>query len=678
MTFRLQLLPVISTAAAPDMFNEIPRQRPSTPLLDRIDSPADLRRLDESELPQLAYELREFLLYTVGQTGGHFGAGLGVVELTIALHYLYDTPTDRLVWDVGHQTYPHKILTGRRELMATMRQLDGLAAFPKRDESEYDTFGVGHSSTSISAALGMAIAAKHERLGRKTVAVIGDGAMTAGMAFEALTHAAHCGTNMLVILNDNQMSISHNKGGLNTYFSKIWASRTYNNLRSGSKKVLSKIPTAWDLAKRLEEHMKGFVAPATLFEELGFNYVGPIDGHDLSNLVQTIRNMRELSGPLLLHIITKKGKGFAPAENDPVGYHALSKLEPQKLEPPQKPEPQLDKTSLTDKNNSTAKKGLQPQKGPKYQDVFGRWLCDMAERDPTLIGITPAMCEGSGMVEFSQKFADRYYDVAIAEQHAVTFAAGMACDGLKPVVAIYSTFLQRAYDQLIHDVALQNLNVLFAIDRAGLVGEDGPTHAGAFDLSYLRCIPNMLVMAPSDENETRQLLYTGYMHKGPAAVRYPRGHGPNVPVENEMTALPIGKGVIRREGKQIAILNFGTLLASAVQVAEKLGATVADMRFVKPLDEELIRTLAERHTLLVTLEENVIQGGAGSAVLEYLSANQIAVPVLQLGLPDKFTDHGTHVQQLAECALDAASIEASIVRRLQELGLRILQPLAAQ
>ncbi len=633
------------------MLNEIPRQRPHTPLLDRIDSPADLRALSEADLPQLANELREFLLFTVGQTGGHFGAGLGVVELTIALHYLYDTPSDRLVWDVGHQTYPHKILTGRRERMATMRQLNGLAAFPKREESEYDTFGVGHSSTSISAALGMAIAARHEGLGRKTVAVIGDGAMTAGMAFEALTHAAHCGTDMLVILNDNQMSISHNKGGLNTYFSKIWASRAYNNLRSNSKKVLSKIPPAWDFAKRIEEHMKGFVAPATLFEELGFNYVGPIDGHDLPNLVQTIRNMRELKGPLLLHIMTTKGKGFAPAENDPVGYHALSKLEPVK------------------QNNPTEKNSAPVKKGPRYQDVFGRWLCDMAAREPKLIGITPAMCEGSGMVGFSQQFADRYYDVAIAEQHAVTLAAGMACDGLKPVVAIYSTFLQRAYDQLIHDVALQNLDVLFAIDRAGLVGEDGPTHAGAFDLSYLRCVPNMIVMAPSDENETRQLLYTGFVHNGPAAVRYPRGTGPNVPVENAMTALPIGKGVIRREGKHVAILNFGTLFTNAMAAAEKLGATVADMRFVKPLDEQLIRDIAARHTLIVTLEENTIQGGAGSAVLEYLSANQIAVPVLQLGLPDAYTEHGTHAQQLAQCGLDAAGIEQSIRRKLVQLGL---------
>ena len=637
------------------MLNEIPRQRPTTPLLDAIDGPHDLRALPESKLPQLAVELREFLLYTVGQTGGHFGAGLGVVELTIALHYLYNTPDDRVVWDVGHQTYPHKILTGRREQMGTMRQLDGLAGFPKRGESEYDIFGVGHFSTSISAVLGMAIAAKHEGRGRKTVAVIGDGAMTAGMAFEALTHAAHCGTDMLVILNDNQMSISHNRGGLNTYFSKIWASRAYNNLRSGSKKVLSKIPPAWEFAKRIEEHMKGFVAPATLFEELGFNYVGPIDGHDLPILIETIRNMRALPGPLLLHIITQKGKGFAPAENDPVGYHALSKLEPVKNEP----------QSVTAPKQPIAS----PKKGPKYQDVFGAWLCDMAERDARLIGITPAMCEGSGMVEFSQRFPERYYDVAIAEQHAVTLAAGMACDGLKPVVAIYSTFLQRAYDQLIHDVALQNLDVLFGIDRAGLVGEDGPTHAGAFDLSYLRCIPNMLVMAPSDENETRQMLYTGFVYKGPAAVRYPRGTGPNVAIDTEMTALPIGKGVVRREGNSVAILNFGTLLPAALAAAEKLNATVVDMRFVKPLDTELLATMAARHDVLVTLEENTIQGGAGSAVAEHFNTLGHTVNLLQLGLPDRFVDQGTHQQQLAECGLDATGIESAIKKRLVQLGL---------
>ena len=646
------------------MLKQIPTERPRTPLLDSIDSPADLRRLDEEQLPALAEELRAFLLYTVGQTGGHFGAGLGVVELTLALHYLYETPDDRLVWDVGHQTYPHKILTGRRERMHTMRQLDGLAGFPKRSESEYDAFGVGHSSTSISAALGMALAAQYEGQGRKTVAVIGDGAMTGGMAFEALTHAAHCGTDMLVVLNDNQMSIGRNTGGLNTYFSKIWASQFYNNLRTGSKKVLSKIPPAWDFAKRVEEHMKGMVSPGTLFEELGFNYVGPIDGHDLHTLLPTIRNMRSLPGPKLLHIITRKGKGFAPAENDPIGYHALSKLEPSKPETPT--------------GDGTSKK-----KGPKYQDVFGQWLCDMAARNDKLIGITPAMCEGSGMVEFSKRFADRYFDVAIAEQHAVTLAAGLACDGMKPVVAIYSTFLQRAYDQLIHDVALQNLDVLFAIDRAGLVGEDGPTHAGAFDISFLRCIPNMIVMAPSDENETRQLLYTGFIHNGPAAVRYPRGTGPNVAIEKTMTALPIGKGVVRREGRDVVILNFGTLLPAALTVADKLDASVVDMRFIKPIDAELLDAMADRHALLVTLEENTIAGGAGSAVAEYFNGNGRTVPLLQLGLPDTFIDHGQHKELLAACGLDTAGIELSIVRRMTQLhlglaGLRSLQPLAAK
>lgn len=628
------------------MFEEIPRQRPSTPLLDRIDSPADLRSLDEEQLPQLAHELRAFLLYTVGQTGGHFGAGLGVVELTIALHYLYETPEDRLVWDVGHQTYPHKILTGRRERMSSMRQLGGLAGFPKRGESEYDTFGVGHSSTSISAALGMALAARAQGSGRRTVAVIGDGAMTAGMAFEALAHAAHCGTDMLVVLNDNQMSISRNTGGLNTYFSRIWASKVYNNLRSGSKKVLSKIPTAWDFAKRAEEHMKGMVSPGTLFEELGFNYVGPIDGHDLQTLIPTMRNMRDLPGPKLLHVITRKGKGFGPAENDPVGYHAISTG---KIERP-----------------GTAPA---PAKRPKYQDVFGEWLCDMATADKRLIGITPAMCEGSGMVAFAERFSDRYYDVAIAEQHAVTLAAGLACEGMKPVVAIYSTFLQRGYDQLIHDVALQNLDVLFAIDRAGLVGEDGPTHAGSFDLSYLRCVPNMIVMAPSDENETRQLLYTGYRHSGPAAVRYPRGTGPGVAIDQAMTELPLGKGVVRRQGGQIVLLNFGTLLPAALAVADKLDATVADMRFVKPLDDELAQRLARDHQLIVTVEENSIAGGAGSAVAECLATAGISTPLLQIGLTDSFVDHGRHHELLSQCGLDAEGIEAAVRRRMAEMGL---------
>ncbi len=629
------------------MFTEIPRSRPSTPLLDAINETADLRELEDVQLPQLANELREYLLYCVGQSGGHFGAGLGVVELTVALHYLYETPNDRIVWDVGHQTYPHKILTGRREQMHGIRTQDGLAGFPKRSESEYDTFGVGHSSTSISAALGMALAARQQGIDRKTVAVIGDGAMTAGMAFEALTHSAHVEADMLVILNDNQMSISHNSGGLNTYFSKIWASKAYTNLRAGSKSVLSKIPQAWGVARRIEESMKGFVAPGVIFEELGFNYIGPIDGHDLPTLISTIRNMRELPGPQLLHIMTQKGKGFAPAEKDPVGYHAINKIEA--------------KPSVAPAEPAAAKK-------PKYQKVFGDWLCDMAKEDELLIGITPAMGEGSGMIEFSEQFPERYHDVAIAEQHAVTLAAGMACDGLKPVVAIYSTFLQRAYDQLIHDVALQNLDVLFGIDRAGLVGEDGPTHAGSFDLSFLRCIPNLLVMAPSDENETRQLLYTGFKYQGPAAVRYPRGTGPGALIEQKMTALDIGKGIVRRQGKGVAILNFGTLLADAMPAAETLNATVADMRFVKPLDQQLIIELASSHDLIVTLEENTIAGGAGAGVSEYLSSQGIDIPILHLGLPDTFIDHGKHQDLLAACGLSSSGILHSIEQRLALLN----------
>ncbi|WP_339338638.1 1-deoxy-D-xylulose-5-phosphate synthase [uncultured Oceanicoccus sp.] len=629
------------------MFTEIPRLRPETPLLDSINQTADLRQLDDDLLPELADQLREFLLYCVGQSGGHFGAGLGVVELTIALHYLYNTPEDRLIWDVGHQTYPHKILTGRREQMHKIRTQNGLAGFPKRSESEYDTFGVGHSSTSISAALGMALAAREQGIDRKTVAVIGDGAMTAGMAFEALAHAAHVNADMLVILNDNQMSISHNSGGLNTYFSKIWASKAYTNLRASGKNLLSKIPQAWSVARHLEESMKGFVAPGVIFEELGFNYIGPIDGHDLPTLINTIRNMRELPGPQLLHIMTQKGKGFAPAEEDPVGYHAINKIEV-------KPSAPSTITTVTKK--------------PKYQKVFGDWLCDMAKQDELLIGITPAMGEGSGMIEFSEQFPERYHDVAIAEQHAVTLAAGMACDGLKPIVAIYSTFLQRAYDQLIHDVALQNLNVLFAIDRAGLVGEDGPTHAGSFDLSFLRCIPNMLVMAPSDENETRQLLYTGFQYQGPAAVRYPRGTGPGAVIEQKMTAFEIGKGIIRRQGTDIAILNFGTLLANAIPAAEQLNATVADMRFVKPLDENLIDQLASTHSLIVTLEENAIAGGAGAGVSEYLSSQGINLPVLHLGLPDLFIDHGKHEDLLAACGLDSDGILDRIEQRLAILN----------
>jgi 1-deoxy-D-xylulose-5-phosphate synthase len=625
------------------MFQEIPLTRPATPLLDTIDSPADLRRLEENQLSELAMQLREYLLYTVGQTGGHFGAGLGVVELTVALHYIYNTPEDRLVWDVGHQCYPHKILTERRERMDGMRKAGGLAGFPKREESPYDTFGVGHSSTSISAALGMAIAARQQELDRHTVAVIGDGAMTAGMAFEAINHASHTGANMLVVLNDNQMSISKNTGGLNTYFSKMWASKTYNQIRSGGKTVLKKFPrSATDLAARLEEYMKGMVSPATLFEELGFNYIGPIDGHDLNILVPTLRNLRELPGPQMLHIMTKKGKGFAPAEEDPVGFHAISKIEPK----PKNGQVPAAKAKL-----------------PKYQDIFGSWLCDQAEICPELVAITPAMCEGSGMLEYSERFADRFYDVAIAEQHALTLAAGMACDGLKPVVAIYSTFLQRAYDQLIHDIALQNLDVTFGIDRAGLVGEDGPTHAGAFDLSFLRCIPNMIVMAPADENETRQMLHTGYVHPGPAAIRYPRGTGPGVHIQEAMQPLEIGKGRLVREGQQIAILSFGTLLSAALGAADEINATVADMRFVKPLDTELIDALADDHALLVTIEENVIAGGAGSAVCEYLNQQGRWLPVLQLGLPDQFIDHGKHPQLLSDLGLDSAGILSSIQRR---------------
>lgn len=642
----------------PRQYHCFPEQRPETPLLDLAPLPELLRGLDESQLPQLADELRAHLLYCVGQSGGHFGAGLGVVELTVALHYLLDTPRDKLVWDVGHQTYPHKILTGRRDSMLTMRQTDGLAGFPKRSESEYDSFGVGHSSTSISAALGMAIGYQDEQPPRQTVAVIGDGAMTAGMVFEALNHAADTDANMLVIVNDNMMSISKNTGGLATYFSKIWASKTYIQLRAGSKKVLSKIPPAWELAQRTEEHMKGMVAPGTLFEELGFNYIGPIDGHDLSSLIPTLRNMLLMKGPRLLHINTTKGKGFAPAEADPVGFHAVNKIE----QPIQdKTEKALAETIAEKSTSALASKKI------KYQDVFGQWLCDMAAQDPALIGITPAMCEGSGMVDFAERFPERYHDVAIAEQHAVTFAAGLACEGKKPVVAIYSTFLQRAYDQLIHDVALQNLDVTFGIDRAGLVGEDGPTHAGSFDLSFLRCIPNMIVMAPSDENETRQLLFTGYQFNGPAAIRYPRGVGPGTPINTEMKTLPIGQGILRRSGLRVAILNFGTLLTHAIETAELHNYTVADMRFVKPLDEALIDSLASSHDLLVTLEENTIQGGAGSAVLEYLQQAGVTTPTLQLGLPDRFVDHGKHHDLLASCGLDKTGIEQAISRRLASL-----------
>jgi 1-deoxy-D-xylulose-5-phosphate synthase len=627
----------------PTTFHEIPRERPLTPLLDRANTPDELRRLGEAELETLADELRQYLLYTVGQTGGHFGAGLGVIELTVALHYVFDTPDDRLVWDVGHQAYPHKILTGRREQMGSLRQKDGIAAFPRRSESEYDTFGVGHSSTSISAALGMAIAARIQGSKRKAVAVIGDGALTAGMAFEALNHASDVNANMLVILNDNDMSISKNVGGLSNYLAKIISSRTYTSMREGSKKILSSLPGAWEIARKVEEHAKGMLVPGTLFEELGWNYVGPIDGHDLPTLLATLRNMRDLEGPQFLHVVTKKGKGFAPAEADPIGYHAITKLEPIK---------------------PLASAAPKQPSGPKYSSVFGQWLCDMAAADPRLVGITPAMKEGSDLVAFSERYPERYFDVAIAEQHAVTLAAGMACDGAKPVVAIYSTFLQRAYDQLIHDVAVQHLDVLFAIDRAGLVGEDGPTHAGSFDLSYLRCIPGMLVMTPSDENELRRMLTTGHLFDGPAAVRYPRGSGPNAPIDSELVPLEIGKGLIRRQGQGVALLVFGVQLSEALKVADTLDATVVDMRFVKPLDESLIRQLAASHELLVTIEENSIMGGAGSAVSEFLARENILKPMLHLGLPDYYVEHAKPAQMLAECGLDAAGIEAAIRQRL--------------
>ncbi|PCK09058.1 MAG: 1-deoxy-D-xylulose-5-phosphate synthase [Alteromonadaceae bacterium] len=627
------------------MFDTIPIRRPVTPLLDQVQQPSDLRKLAEDDLAQLTSELREYLLYTVGKTGGHFGAGLGVTELTVALHYVLNTPDDNIVWDVGHQTYPHKILTGRREAMSTIRQLGGIAGFPKRQESEFDSFGVGHSSTSISAALGMAIASELKGQDRQSVAVIGDGSMTAGMAFEALNHAAHTNTNMLVILNDNNMSISKNVGGLSTYFSRVWASKTYTALREGSKRALIKIPRAWELARKTEEHLKGMISPGTLFEELGFYYVGPIDGHDIKHLVGYLRRMIDIKGPKLLHIVTQKGKGFTPAESDPVGYHALNKIEPK---------PKVQRVySSTPEAPSKLKK-------VKYQKVFGDWLCDLAEVDPNVIAITPAMSEGSGMVEFAERFPERFHDVAIAEQHAVTVAAGIACEGVKPVVAIYSTFLQRAYDQLVHDVALQNLDVTFAIDRAGLVGEDGPTHAGSFDISFLRCIPNMVIATPSNENDCRQLLYTAYQHPGPAAVRYPRGTGPGSEITKEDLAYELGKGVQSHEGKAICILNFGVLLHDAIQVAKERNYSVCDMRWAKPLDTELILTMAEQHEFLVTIEENATAGGAGSAVVEFLNNEGYDTPTLLLGLPDRNFEQGKRAQLLEAAGLDSKGIKQNI------------------
>lgn len=602
-----------------------------TPILDSINSPADLRKLPESELIPLARELREFLTYSVAQSGGHFAASLGAMELTIALHYIFNTPDDRLVWDVGHQAYVHKILTGRKDRLHTIRQWEGLAPFPKREESEYDTFGVGHSSTSISAALGMAIAAKQTGSNRKAVAIIGDGGLTAGMAFEALNHAGDLDINLLVILNDNNMSISPNVGALSNRFAQLLSGKIYTTMKEGSKKVLSKMPNAWELARRAEEHMKGLIMPGTLFEEFGFNYIGPIDGHDLPTLISTIRNINQLDGPQFLHIITKKGKGYAPAEEDPVKYHGVTPFDPVK--------------GIVSSGKTGAKK-------PTFSDVFGEWVCDMAAKDKRLVAITPAMREGSGLVRYEKEYPDRYFDVAIAEQHSVTVAAGMACDGLKPVVAIYSTFLQRGYDQLVHDVVVQNLPVLFAIDRAGVVGADGPTHNGSFDISFMRCLPNMVIMAPADENECRQMLYTGFLLDQPAAVRYPRGTGMGVPIQKEMTVLPVGKAEVRRKGKGIAILAFGVMLDPALQAAEELNATVVNMRFVKPIDEGMILEMAASHDLLVTIEENVVQGGAGSAVNEVLAAHGVAHPIINYGLPDRLIQHGTREDMLKDAKLD--------------------------
>lgn len=608
------------------------------PLLSLINSPEDLRLLNKDQLPQLCQELRGYLLESVSQTSGHLASGLGTVELTVALHYVYKTPFDQLIWDVGHQAYPHKILTGRRDQMSTIRQKDGIHPFPWREESEFDVLSVGHSSTSISAGLGIAVAAERENAGRKTVCVIGDGAITAGMAFEALNHAGSVHTDMLVILNDNEMSISENVGALNNHLARIFSGSIYSTLRDGSKKILDKVPPVKNFMKKTEEHMKGvmFSPESTLFEELGFNYIGPVDGHNIDELVATLTNMRNLKGPQFLHIKTKKGKGYEPAEKDPIGFHGVPKFDPISGELP--------------KNNSR----------PTYSKIFGDWLCEMAEKDSKIIGITPAMREGSGMVEFSQRFPEQYFDVAIAEQHAVTFATGLAIGGYKPVVAIYSTFLQRAYDQLIHDVAIQNLPVLFAIDRAGIVGADGPTHQGAFDLSFMRCIPNMIIMTPSDENECRQMLYTGYQCGKPAAVRYPRGNAIGVEL-TPLEILPIGKSRLIREGQKIAILNFGTLLPSALEAAEKLNATVVDMRFVKPIDIEMINVLAQTHDYLVTLEENAIQGGAGSAVAEVLNSSGKSTALLQLGLPDYFIPQATQQEALKDLGLDSKGIEEKML-----------------
>ena len=606
------------------------------PLLDTINSPSQLRELEQKKLPQFAKELRDFLVESVAKTGGHLSSNLGTVELTVALHYVFNTPHDQLVWDVGHQTYAHKILTGRRDGMSKLRMHGGIAGFPRRDESEFDAFGTAHSSTSISAALGMAVAARLNHTDRRAIAIIGDGAMSAGMAFEALNNAGVMDANLLVILNDNDMSISRPVGALNNYLAKLMSGRFYATARRAGEKVLGVVPPVLELAKRAEEHVKGMVTPGTLFEEFGFNYIGPIDGHDLDVLITTLNNIKQLDGPQFLHVVTRKGAGYKVAEEDPILYHGVGKFDPEK--------------------GIVAKSAGKPA----YTQIFGDWLCDMAAQDSRLIGVTPAMREGSGLVRFSEEYPERYFDVGIAEQHAVTFAAGAACDGLKPVVAIYSTFLQRAYDQLIHDVAIQNLPVVFAIDRAGLVGADGPTHAGSFDLSYLRCIPNMTVMAPADENECRQMLYTAFKLDTPSAVRYPRGTGPGVKVQKDMQALPIGRREIRRQGEKIALLAFGSMLTPCLNAAEELNATVVNMRFIKPLDDDLVASLAASHDVLVTVEENTVLGGAGSAVTESLNSQRINVKVLQLGLPDVFIDQGDHAQMLADCGLDKDGIIKSV------------------
>jgi 1-deoxy-D-xylulose-5-phosphate synthase len=625
------------------------------PWLSQISLPQDLRRLPESELQAVAAELRDYLVQTVSRRGGHFAAGLGTVELTVALHYVYDTPHDRLVWDVGHQAYPHKVLTGRRERLATIKHKGGLAPFPTRNESEYDTFGVGHSSTSISAALGMAIANERVAGNRRVVAVIGDGAMSAGMAWEALNHAGSLDTDLLVILNDNDMSISRNVGALSNYFARLLSGRIYDNLRENSKKVLRTMPVAWELVRRSEVHAKGMILPSTVFEELGFNYVGPIDGHNVDLLVSTLRNMRQLKGPQFLHVVTQKGKGYAPAEADPILWHGPGPFDP-----------------------ASGEMRKEAASGPSYSQIFGQWLCDMAERDPRIVGITPAMREGSGMVEFERRFPDRYFDVAIAEQHAVTLAAGMACEGQRPVVAIYSSFLQRGYDQLIHDVALQRLPVVFAVDRGGLVGGDGATHQGAYDHSYLRCIPNMVVMAPSNENECRQMLYTATTLDQPAAVRYPRGQGPGVPLEAEMTPIPVGRAVIVRAGRSgLALLAFGAMVPVAERLGELYDATVVNMRFVKPLDEETIKGVARQHGALVTLEDSAVAGGAGAAVLECLHAHGLAMPVLTLGIPDRFIEHGSRGENMADAGLDDASLRSAIDRYWSRHGLPRAVPAGA-